>query len=389
MQREIDYNSGVPLYVQIKNWLIEELENGTLKSDASFPSLSELSKAYGVSIITSRRVVSDLVSEGYLETSRGARPRVRRKCTDGSKAVPFLKKKHIGIVFPSLKGELCINAQEAPWTNAIFTGIQESMGAEYYLILLPVSNCKKTFHQEIIDNVAGFDGFIFFPLSMDEDMRALLARIDRPYVMIDRWEEDIAFNYVASDNYNGGRQVADYLVDMGITSYLVLMPKIFNYTEFLKIRGFQEAVLRRGIAISNLDIRDVDDIYMESGYRALEQYYKEKQRLPGAIFTNGDYLAIGAIKFCQDNDIEIPEQVSVVSSTGIELGELFRPALSTLKVPMLEMGRAAAGMLFRMMKTGTRQLPGIELPVQLEIRESTKLPDNTKIGEQRTDFASR
>ncbi|MDD3925861.1 MAG: GntR family transcriptional regulator [bacterium] len=379
MRRYVDHDSGVPLYVQVKNRLIEELESGVLQPGSFFPSLSEMSKTYGVSIITSRRVVSDLVSEGYLETSRGARPRVRRKSSDSITAAPLLKKKHIGIVFPSLKGELCINAQEAPWTNAIFTGIQESMGGEYYLTLLPVSNCKKAFHQEIIDNVAGFDGFIFFPLSMDEDMRALLARIDRPYVMIDRWEEDIAFNYVASDNYNGGRQVADYLVDMGITSYLVLMIKTFDYTEFLKIRGFQEAVLRRGIGISNLDIRDVDDIYMESGYRALERYYKEKRCLPGAIFTAGDYLAIGAIKFCQDNGIEIPEQVSVVSSTGIELGELFRPALSTLKVPMLEMGRAAAEMLFRMMKTGTRQLPGIELPVQLEIRDSTELIGDAKI----------
>lgn len=67
----VDRNSRLPIYVQIENYFLKEIEEGRLKAGDLFPSETVLCKELGVSRMTIRQAVNNLVLNGYLERNRG------------------------------------------------------------------------------------------------------------------------------------------------------------------------------------------------------------------------------------------------------------------------------------------------------------------------------
>ncbi|QHE53486.1 GntR family transcriptional regulator [Pontibacillus sp. HMF3514] len=67
----------LPLYVQIKNKMVNNIKNGTWKPGEAVPSENQLIEQYNVSRTTIRQSIRELVQDGVLETRRGAPTRVR------------------------------------------------------------------------------------------------------------------------------------------------------------------------------------------------------------------------------------------------------------------------------------------------------------------------
>ncbi len=67
----LDYTSPLTLQYQLRSKLLEQIENGCWPPDHQIPSERELCDEYGVSRITVREVVKDLVQEGYLIKKQG------------------------------------------------------------------------------------------------------------------------------------------------------------------------------------------------------------------------------------------------------------------------------------------------------------------------------
>ena len=61
-----------PLYLQIQEYLAEQIASGKLKPESRIPSERELSSGLGVSRMTVRRAITELVNEGLLERVQGA-----------------------------------------------------------------------------------------------------------------------------------------------------------------------------------------------------------------------------------------------------------------------------------------------------------------------------
>ncbi|HEY8416054.1 MAG TPA: GntR family transcriptional regulator [Thermaerobacter sp.] len=66
-----DRNSPVPLYLQIKEWMLEEIRTGRWPHRYKLPAEEELAPAIGVSRGTLRRAIRELVAEGVLEQIHG------------------------------------------------------------------------------------------------------------------------------------------------------------------------------------------------------------------------------------------------------------------------------------------------------------------------------
>ena len=70
--------SEVPLYRQIKAWILKEISEGHFRPGEIFPSEVELSQKIGVTRITVRQATNELVAEGMLFREKGKRPRVAK-----------------------------------------------------------------------------------------------------------------------------------------------------------------------------------------------------------------------------------------------------------------------------------------------------------------------
>lgn len=75
---ELDQESGIPLYVQIKEELIKKIHNNEYEVNDQLPPETELIDFYGVSRTTIRRTIDTLVNEGYLKVKRGVGTFIRK-----------------------------------------------------------------------------------------------------------------------------------------------------------------------------------------------------------------------------------------------------------------------------------------------------------------------
>ena len=66
-----DPNSIIPLYQQLKEYIISQIKNGIWKPNDQIMTEAEISREFGISRITIRNAISELVEEGYLVKKQG------------------------------------------------------------------------------------------------------------------------------------------------------------------------------------------------------------------------------------------------------------------------------------------------------------------------------
>jgi LacI family transcriptional regulator len=76
--------------------------------------------------------------------------------------------------------------------------------------------------------------------------------------------------------------------------------------------------------------------------------------------------------------MRVPDDVSVIGFDDIPQASLIRPALTTVRQPLEKMGRVATQMLLELLNKSQKKIGRIELPTELIIRDSCKVP---RIGE--------
>lgn len=71
MHVTILYETGVPIYEQIKTQIREEILRGDLKEGETLPSIRTLAKELKIGIVTAKRAYDDLCAEGFLYSLQG------------------------------------------------------------------------------------------------------------------------------------------------------------------------------------------------------------------------------------------------------------------------------------------------------------------------------
>jgi len=109
----------------------------------------------------------------------------------------------------------------------------------------------------------------------------------------------------------------------------------------------------------------------EIGYRPM-QALLEKTREFTAIFCFNDIAAIGAIRALKDAGLTVPGDVSVVGFDDIQSAAYSTPSLTTVRQPLMEMGKRGAQVLLERIANRNKEYPSeIVMAPDLVIREST------------------
>lgn len=111
----------------------------------------------------------------------------------------------------------------------------------------------------------------------------------------------------------------------------------------------------------------VDSFTTEAGYRMMKQAIKDlKEDLPQAFFAANDALAVGALRALQEEQIAVPNRVSLISFNDTSIAKYVYPSLSSITVFTEEMGETAVDLLKRI-------LDGYDSKVPRMVKISTKL----------------
>lgn len=107
----------------------------------------------------------------------------------------------------------------------------------------------------------------------------------------------------------------------------------------------------------------------QNGYLLMEQVYQDGP-LPTALFIANDPTALGALDFLREKNVEIPQQVSIVSFDGHELTGYTNPPLTNVQIPTEYMGQTAVLTVIERIEEVRTLRKRVLVPTQLIVRQS-------------------
>jgi DNA-binding LacI/PurR family transcriptional regulator len=108
----------------------------------------------------------------------------------------------------------------------------------------------------------------------------------------------------------------------------------------------------------------------ESGYDAMKELVKNKKIT--AVFAANDAMALGALKFLNEQKIGVPDEISVIGFDDISESSYFIPSLSTIQQDFQALGSAAIKLLLQRIRQEKISSPRTYIDPKLIIRNSVK-----------------
>lgn len=192
-----------------------------------------------------------------------------------------------------------------------------------------------------------------------------------PVVLALRWTAESGLPRVLSDDYLGGMLAARHLTDLGHTRVLQIPGPLDTMPFSERSRGFQDALSQAGLKpISHDQVAQTPNV--GEGLRMMRELLADGTASPAsAVFAHNDLLAIGAIDAITEAGLRCPEDVSVIGFNDDELTEHLAPALSTVRMPVDELGRIAAQRIVQEIAGQGELADVVTLTPELVVRDST------------------
>ena len=169
---------------------------------------------------------------------------------------------------------------------------------------------------------------------------------------------------VAADNVEAGRLLGAHLAELGHRRVGVLSGLATVSSTGERIAGLSEGLgVGRGAELLVHEVQPTRD----GGYSGARELLGEHPELTALVGT-ADQMAIGALAHCVEAGIEVPRDLSVAGFNDIWVSRDIRPALTTVHMPLTEMGAAAVHLALDTDGSGATSM---DFPVELVVRDST------------------
>jgi LacI family repressor for deo operon, udp, cdd, tsx, nupC, and nupG len=178
-------------------------------------------------------------------------------------------------------------------------------------------------------------------------------------VVISIWEfpdEPPGVPCVAFDSHKSGSIATEHLLELGHRRIGALIGSAKNGIHGGRYEGFRDALRLQKVKHVQADARFVTDTY-QGGFDSATDLLSARPDLT-ALFISNDLMALGALNAVAALGLRVPEDVSIVSITNIEMASQSRPALTTVAIPTAEMAEQGVELLIRL-GSGVRGVPNM------------------------------
>lgn len=258
---------------------------------------------------------------------------------------------------------------ELPIIHGVYDYLQ---GTSYALqiALGSITNANR-FRQEIFRQIGSrqVDGIMVLS-SWPAEKNALVRMMDTnfPFSLIANTNPLDDVNAIVFDNERAVVGLVDHLFKLGHRNIGFLGGIESQLHSRERFEGFKRALAERGLKQRPEWIRHGDFSY-ESGVALTGEILSG--RPPTAIIAGNDYLAAGAIRAIKGAKLRVPEDISVTGFDDMPVARIVSPELTTVKVPLFEMGHRAAEKLAEGIKHKEHTFSSETMDCELVIRDST------------------
>ncbi len=329
--------------------------------------LSDVARAAGVSLSTASRALADpgLVLPATRSRIQDAAARLGYVPHGAARALASRRSRTIGAVVPTLDNPIFAASTQA---------LQHRIARDGYTLLVGSHEYDLEAEVKVVSALVerGVDGIVLVGLDHSPDLHRLLAKAAIPFEFT--WATDASqIHYsLGFSNRLAAAHVAQHLLELGHREFAMISGQTTsNDRARERVAGVREALAAHGLELPSRRVLEI--AFGISAARAAFGRLLDSGERFTALVCGNDLLALGALLEAAARGIAVPRQLSVTGFDDIELAGEFSPALTTIHLPVADIGRIAAERMLA--RIGGGEVPkSHEIPVHLVVRASTAPP---------------
>lgn len=319
-------------------------------------TLHDVAKEAQVSVATVSNVLNSTGSVGQTVKARvdDTVRKLNYRTNHSAKAMKTGKTQTLGLVVPDITN---------PFFSKLVQSIEEIAREKGYSVLLIDARINSTAEQEGVQHLFqyGVDGIIWCPLNSADTIAEFAPGI--PTIVVDRPISD--YDSVSSNFVMAEKLLAEYAIKQGHKKIgLACGPKSLESAEH-RTQSFLDHI--EGHA---------EVVWVTQNAYSLDLNYELKQHAlnndVSLIVAGNDLIALGLISLLQDSGINVPNDISILGFDDTPWCNLVSPKLTSIRQPIVEMGKKAISILLNRIENPTAKVQNIVLDVTLSERDSVK-----------------
>jgi len=245
----------------------------------------------------------------------------------------------IGVILPELVDE---------FFSDLIRGMDVEATKSNKYLMVTGSHSKKNIAETLLEFMTSgrVDGVIVMAPLLHKEISELLTFAKCPVVMINSCLNEgqvVSFNV---NNVQGAEAITKHLIGHGYRHIGMILGPKNNFDAEQRFAGFKKAAESAGLAIDEALLVQ-GDFGIKSGFNAFLELL-QRNPLPQAIFAANDMMAIGAYEAARKMGVRIPEDVAIAGFDDIYISRFLKPRLTTVHVPIVELGQKAMKYLLKM-----------------------------------------
>ncbi len=336
-----------------QNYILEQMQSA---NPDQVISTKDLAEHFDVSETTIRRDFQELASAGLLQRQHGGAHSV--------KSISYTHKGNVGILLGSR-----IDKYSDPFYNLVLQGADRKLNEFGYHVayIKTFYDVHSTVQAQKLLEAFPIDGLILLGSSQDESVEYLRQNVSPVVTVTDRYGTND--DMVLFDGFTGMHNMLGHLASLGYRC-----PAYISGQTDLRYDGFI-----KGLETFNfLNDKQLHKILTPSPAGWIPELGEEGARLimsedgvkPDVIVCASDRLAIGAMRWLQQNGYRVPDDVAVTGFDNIHDSEFTFPPLTTVHVHKTLLGEIAAERIVRRIENPSEVYLHITIPTKLVARQS-------------------
>lgn len=176
---------------------------------------------------------------------------------------------------------------------------------------------------------------------------------------------------INADDLRGGRLAAEHLIELGHRRIAHLIGSAHISSSAPRRDGFAEALADAGLAVRP-ELMVPAGFDWADGVAGLTRLLElPPRRRPTALFAANDLCAVGVLRQMQKLGMRAPDDLAVVGYDDTWLATTTSPPLTSVHMPIYDMGVAASRTLVALIEGQDVRDRHAVLPVSLSVRQST------------------